>query len=658
MSIRLYSTLSRRLEELPPPPGPIRMYVCGSTVYARVHVGNSRPFVLAMWLRRWLRSRGYDVTLVHNITDVDDKVYEEAGKLGKGQPRARRGGDAVVSRRTPTDLGLGRPDVEPRASETIPEIIAFIEALVADGKAYESQGSVYFRVAAYPDYGQLSGARLEDMVAQEPNPAKEDERDFALWKAQKPHEDAAWDSPWGPGRPGWHIECSAMAEKHLGPEFEIHGGGLDLRFPHHENELAQSRSRGYPFAHVWLHNGMLELGDEKMSKSLGNVVTLRNVLDTWGRETLLLYHMSGHWRKPVDFTDESLESVRTQLAGFREAACAAGAGGGRLGAARGGARGRLQHAGGARAPPRVGFARGAGRARARARPVRAADRVRGAGGDRGAARAARGGSRREGLGGCGRGARRDRGGRLGGHRSLGRHRRLAAAVTQAAELVYGRRAVREALRGRREVLELLATERAAREDWERKPKIVPEKTLTELAGTRDHQGVVARVEPFRYADAYELAAGRAADRRARPGHRPAQPRRGDPERRGGRRHRHRPARRQLGAGDAGGRPGVGRGGRAPAGRGRHQPLAVPEGDQGAAALGLCGGRGRDAHVPGATCPGDLTLVFGAEGKGLRPLVRKTCDAAVSIPLAGQVESLNVSVAAAVLLYEARRQRDA
>jgi cysteinyl-tRNA synthetase len=318
VSIRLYSTLSRRLEELPDPPGPIRMYVCGSTVYARVHVGNSRPFVLAMWLRRWLRSRGYEVTLVHNITDVDDKVYEEAGKL---EIHSRDLAEMATGwfLKDSDDLGLGRPDVEPRASETIPEILAFIGSLIAHGYAYESNGDVYFRVAAYPDYGELSGAKVEDMVAQEPNPNKEDPRDFALWKAQKPHEDAAWESPWGPGRPGWHIECSAMAEKHLGPEFEIHGGGLDLRFPHHENELAQSRARGYPFAHVWLHNGMLELGDEKMSKSLGNVVTLRNVLDTWGREVLLLYHMSGHWRKPVDFTDESLESVRTQLAGFREA---------------------------------------------------------------------------------------------------------------------------------------------------------------------------------------------------------------------------------------------------------------------------------------------------------------------------------------------------
>ncbi|HZO63036.1 MAG TPA: cysteine--tRNA ligase [Gaiellaceae bacterium] len=318
MSIRLYSTLSRRLEELPAPPGPIRMYVCGSTVYQRIHVGNSRPFVLAMWLRRWLRLRGYEVTLVHNITDVDDKVYEEAAKLGKGSRELAEEATGWFVQDT-GDLGLGRPDVEPRASETIPEIHAFIQALIEQGLAYETQGDVYFRVARYPDYGQLSGAQLDDMVAQEPNPLKEDPRDFALWKAQKPHEDAAWDSPWGPGRPGWHIECSAMAEKHLGPEFEIHGGGLDLRFPHHENELAQSRSRGYPFARIWLHNGMLELGEEKMSKSLGNVVTLRNAIDVWGKDVLLLFHLSGHWRKPVDFTDETLASARTQLAGFREA---------------------------------------------------------------------------------------------------------------------------------------------------------------------------------------------------------------------------------------------------------------------------------------------------------------------------------------------------
>ena len=317
MSIRLYNTLTRRLDELPDPPGPVRMYVCGSTVYQRVHVGNSRPFVLAMWLRGWLRSRGYDVTLVHNITDVDDKVYDEAAKLGKGSRELAEEATQWFLEDT-DDLGLGRPDVEPRASATIAEIISFIQVLLEQDVAYVAQGDVYFRVARYPEYGQLSGAQLDEMRAQEPNPLKEDPRDFALWKSQKPAEDAAWESPWGPGRPGWHIECSAMAEKHLGPVFEIHGGGLDLRFPHHENELAQSRSRGYPFAKLWIHNGMLELDTEKMSKSLGNVVTLRNVLDTWGRETLLLFLLTGHWRKPIDFSDETLEAAAARGDRFRE----------------------------------------------------------------------------------------------------------------------------------------------------------------------------------------------------------------------------------------------------------------------------------------------------------------------------------------------------
>ena len=199
----------------------------------------------------------------------------------------------------------------------MPEIIAFIEELVARDLAYEVQGDVYFRVARFDDYGRLSGAKPDDMVAQEPNELKEDPRDFALWKAQKPVEDAAWDSPWGPGRPGWHIECSAMAEKHLGPAFEIHGGGNDLRFPHHENERAQSCSLGRPFAQIWMHNGMLELDAEKMSKSLGNVVTLQNVLDTWGRETLLVYLLTAHWRKPVDFSDDVLEQAAAQAEAFR-----------------------------------------------------------------------------------------------------------------------------------------------------------------------------------------------------------------------------------------------------------------------------------------------------------------------------------------------------
>ncbi|HEY2073910.1 MAG TPA: cysteine--tRNA ligase, partial [Gaiellaceae bacterium] len=296
--MRLYSTLSRRIEELPPPPGPIRMYFCGPTVYQRAHIGNARPFVLGMWLRTWLRERGYDATLVHNITDVNDKIYEAA-------PNAS------------ADLGLGMPDLMPKATDSIPQIIRFIEELIAGDYAYAVEGDVYFRVARDAQYGRLSGQRPDQVEEQEPNPLKEDPRDFALWKGNKPGEDTWWDSPWGRGRPGWHIECSAMAEDAFGPVFEIHGGGLDLVFPHHENELAQSNALGHEFARIWTHNGMLAFAGEKMSKSLGNDVSLRNVLDTWGREVALVFFMSAHWRKPIDFSDETLAQAKAQVESFR-----------------------------------------------------------------------------------------------------------------------------------------------------------------------------------------------------------------------------------------------------------------------------------------------------------------------------------------------------
>jgi len=311
--MRLYSTLSRRLEELPPPPGPIRMYFCGPTVYQRAHIGNARPFVLGMWLRTWLLERGYGVSLVHNITDVNDRIYEAApGKSAELAERATR-----WYLQDTADLGLGTPDRQPRATESIPQIVHFIEELIERGFAYAVDGDVYFRVAKDPGYGRLSGQRPDQVEEQEPNPLKEDPRDFALWKANKPGEDTSWDSPWGAGRPGWHIECSAMAEDAFGPVFEIHGGGLDLVFPHHENELAQSRALGHEFARVWTHNGMLSFAGEKMSKSLGNDTSLRNVLDTWGREVILLFFMSAHWRKPVEFSDETLVQAKAQVQAFR-----------------------------------------------------------------------------------------------------------------------------------------------------------------------------------------------------------------------------------------------------------------------------------------------------------------------------------------------------
>jgi cysteinyl-tRNA synthetase len=313
--MRLYDTYSRSLVELPRSPGPVRMYFCGPTVYARAHVGNARPFVIGMWFRSWLRLNGYAATLVHNITDVNDKIYEAAP--GASAELARRATSWYLA--DTADLGLGMPDHLPKVSDLVPEIVAFIQALVERGFAYPADGDVYFRVARFPAYGRLSGQRADRMAADnEPNLHKEDARDFALWKATKPGEDTAWDSPWGLGRPGWHIECSVMAEQTLGESFEIHGGGIDLVFPHHENELAQSRALGHPFAQIWAHNGLLELTDQKMSKSAGNIATLRDVIDQWGREALLLFFLAGHWRKPIDFSDATMAQAAAQAEGLRE----------------------------------------------------------------------------------------------------------------------------------------------------------------------------------------------------------------------------------------------------------------------------------------------------------------------------------------------------
>ena len=311
--MRLHNTLTRRLDELPPPPGPIRMYFCGPTVYQRAHIGNARPFILGMWLRTWLRHRGYEATLVHNITDVNDKIYEAAPN--ESAALAERATAWYIE--DTGDLGLGMPDAMPKATESIPSIVHFIEELIERDFAYAVEGDVYFSVARDPQYGRLSGQRPEQVEEQEPNPLKKDPRDFALWKANKPGEDTSWDSPWGRGRPGWHIECSAMAEDAFGPAFEIHGGGLDLVFPHHENELAQSSALGHEFARIWTQNGMLSFAGEKMSKSLGNDVSLRNVLDTWGRDVVLLFFMTAHWRKPIDFTDETLAQTKAQVESFR-----------------------------------------------------------------------------------------------------------------------------------------------------------------------------------------------------------------------------------------------------------------------------------------------------------------------------------------------------
>jgi cysteinyl-tRNA synthetase len=323
-AIRLHDTRTGQVRALEPAtPGTVRMYVCGPTVYGRIHVGNARPFVVFSLLKRFLVHEGYNVTFVTNITDVNDKIYAAAAQAGVGSAQlAAELSDAYIA---DTDrLGLGRPDYEPRASETIAEIIELIQMLVERGHAYAVAGDVYFAVRSYPQYGELSHRNIDEMdqgEGVEGADRKRDPHDFALWKAEKPGEDTAWDSPWGPGRPGWHIECSAMAETLLGVDFEIHGGGADLIFPHHENEEAQTcAARDAPLARLWVHNGMVRLQESKMSKSVGNIFLLHEALDAYGRDALIMYFCGGHYRQPVEFDDERLTEARARVERFTEAA--------------------------------------------------------------------------------------------------------------------------------------------------------------------------------------------------------------------------------------------------------------------------------------------------------------------------------------------------
>jgi len=315
--IRIRDTMSGELRTLAPRDPPrVGIYACGPTVYSRIHVGNARPFVIFMLLRRFLADQGWDPTLVINVTDINDKIYEAARAAGVDS--AAHAAEMTRLYVADTDaLGLGRPDAEPLATETIAEIVALIEALVESGHAYESGGDVYFRVRSFEAYGRLSNRDPEQMdQGEEAGTAslKHDPLDFALWKGRKPGEDTAWPSPWGEGRPGWHIECSAMAEKLLGVDFAIHGGGADLVFPHHENEIAQSEAaRGVPLARIWMHNGMVRTEAEKMSKSAGNIFQLSEAVERFGAEAVVAYLTSGHYRQPLEFSAEALEQSRARL---------------------------------------------------------------------------------------------------------------------------------------------------------------------------------------------------------------------------------------------------------------------------------------------------------------------------------------------------------
>jgi len=312
MAIRLHNTLTRRKEELVTrDPDAVSMYVCGPTVYNHIHIGNARTFLSFDVIRRYLEFRGYDVRFVQNITDVDDKIINRANE--EGRAAAQVAADYTEAFQSAMDaLGIMPPTVQPKATETIPEMIEMVQRLVDSGHAYEVDGDVYFSVRSFPEYGKLSGRDIDEMnsgARVDVDERKRDPLDFALWKAAKPGE-PHWPSPWGEGRPGWHLECSVMSERELGVTFDIHGGASDLIFPHHENELAQSEAAtGQPFVRYWLHGGLLQVDQEKMSKSLGNFMLLKDVLEKYPAPVVRLMMLQTHYRSPLDFSPDRLEEA-------------------------------------------------------------------------------------------------------------------------------------------------------------------------------------------------------------------------------------------------------------------------------------------------------------------------------------------------------------
>ncbi|MCP4305120.1 MAG: cysteine--tRNA ligase [bacterium] len=314
--MRIFNTLGRTLQDFEPgDPGKVSMYVCGATVQSRPHVGHGRYAVVFDVVRRYFEWLGYDVTYVRNITDVDDKIINAANEMGITiEEVVEIAGGAFRS--AYESLNVAAPDIEPRATEHIPEMIEMIEELISRDHAYPADGDVYFSVRSFPDYGKLSGRNIDELRSGEriePGEGKRDPLDFAVWKGAKPGE-PSWDSPWGPGRPGWHIECSAMAHKYLGVGFDIHGGGHDLVFPHHENEITQAEAAGHvPFARYWMHNGLLNLSGEKMSKSTGHVVDLVEGIEKYTPGAVRLFYLRTHYRKPVEFGEEALIDARASL---------------------------------------------------------------------------------------------------------------------------------------------------------------------------------------------------------------------------------------------------------------------------------------------------------------------------------------------------------
>lgn len=321
MSLRVYNTMAGRKQEFKPlVPDTVKMYVCGVTVYDHCHIGHARANIVFDIVYRYLKYAGYDVTYVRNYTDVDDKIINRANEQGitskELSERYIQAFDEDMKA-----LGLEIPTHQPKATDYIPHIVELVEKLIERGLAYESAGDVYFSVDKFPDYLKLSKRNMEDMLAGAritPGEQKQNPMDFALWKTAKPGE-PSWPSPWGEGRPGWHIECSAMSMDLLGPSFDIHGGGKDLVFPHHENEIAQSEgTTGKPFVKYWMHNGFVNINQEKMSKSLGNFFTIKEILEKYDPEVVRFFIITSHYRSPIDFSDQNLEEAKAGLSRFYE----------------------------------------------------------------------------------------------------------------------------------------------------------------------------------------------------------------------------------------------------------------------------------------------------------------------------------------------------
>ncbi|RTE05032.1 cysteine--tRNA ligase [Paenibacillus whitsoniae] len=316
MTLKVYNTLSRKKEEFVPiEPGKVKMYVCGPTVYNYIHIGNGRPVIFFDVVRRYLASQGYEVTYITNFTDVDDKMIRKAEEMAVTVPELAETFIAAFLEDIKT-MGVHDATLNPRVTDNIQEIVDFIAALVEKGFAYEAGGDVYYRTTKFADYGKLSHQNLEELqygIRIEVDDRKENPQDFVLWKAAKPGE-IYWDSPWGQGRPGWHIECSAMVRKYLGETIDIHGGGQDLTFPHHECEIAQTEAvTGHPMANYWLHNAFLNIDNEKMSKSLGNGILIRDLLKQMKPQVFRFFMLAAHYRNPLNFSDESLKQAANSL---------------------------------------------------------------------------------------------------------------------------------------------------------------------------------------------------------------------------------------------------------------------------------------------------------------------------------------------------------